>query len=81
MLILEQAKGGSIMTQMNSESNMTPGSIEDLKAFVTQFEFILPEEKRQIIRDIIEQIEVSGGIQDETQGQAILNNLIKGLGL
>ena len=81
MLILEQAKGGSIMTQMNSEANMTPGSIEDLKAFVTQFEFILPEEKRQIIRDVIEQIEVSGGIQDETQGQAILNNLIKGLGL
>ena len=54
---------------------------EDLKAFVTQFEFILPEEKRQIIRDVIEQIEVSGGIEDETQGQAILNNLIKGLGL
>ena len=69
------------MTQNNPLSGLEPGSPEDLKAFVTQFAMFLPEDKRMIIDQTIAQLDAAGGIQNEAQGQEILTNLMKGLGL
>ena len=44
-------------------------------------EMILQEDKRTAILHTIAQIEASGGIQNETQGQSLLTELMKGLGL
>ena len=65
---------------MTVDHAMHPGSIEELKAFVSQIEMILPEDKRTAILHTIAQIEASGGIQNETQGQSLLTELMKGLG-
>ena len=69
------------MLQNNSAMNITPDSIEELKGFVKQFEMLLPEDKRAVIYNAIEEIETSGGIQNEAQAQKLLTNLIQGLGL
>ncbi len=69
------------MLQNNSAMNITPDSIEELKWFVKQFEMLLPEDKRAVIYNAIEEIETSGGIQNEAQAQKLLTNLIQGLGL
>ncbi len=65
----------------NPMSAMAPGSLEELKSFVSQLEMILPEDKRNAIFHTIAQIEETGGIQSEAQGQEILMHLMKGLGL
>lgn len=65
----------------NPMSAMAPGSLEELKSFVSQLEMILPEDKRNAIFHTIAQIEETGGIQSEAQGQEILMYLMKGLGL
>jgi len=69
------------MTQREPMPGMVPGSFEELKAFVAQFEVLLPEDKRLVIRNAIEEMEAAGGMHSEAQGQAILANLMKGLGL
>ena len=69
------------MLQNNSAMNITPDSIEELKGFVKQFEMLLPEDKRAVIYNAIEEIETSGGIQNEAQAQKLLTNLMQGLGL
>ena len=69
------------MLQNNSAMNITPDSIEELKGFVKQFEMLLPEDKRAVIYNAIEEIETSGGIQNEEQAQKLLTNLMQGLGL
>lgn len=58
-----------------------PGSIQDLKLLVQQFEMFLPEDKRTVIHHTIAQIEATGGIQSEAQGQQILAQLMQSLGL
>jgi len=78
MIIREQIEEGYTMTVDHA---MHPGSIEELKAFVSQIEMILPEDKRTAILHTIAQIEASGGIQNEAQGQHLLTELMKGLGL
>ena len=57
------------------------GSLEDLKAFVSQFELLLPENKRVAIWNAIAQVEQTGGIQNEQQGNYILQELLKALGM
>ncbi len=69
------------MMEQNPMSALTPGSLEELKSFVTQLGMILPEDKRNAIFQTIAQIEETGGIQNEAQGQEILMYLMKGLGL
>ena len=44
------------MLQNNSAMNITPDSIEELKGFVKQFEMLLPEDKRAVIYNAIEEI-------------------------
>ncbi|MBR5318783.1 MAG: hypothetical protein IKU46_04215 [Peptococcaceae bacterium] len=60
---------------------MMPGSLNDLKLLVQQFEMFLPEDKRNVIYNTIAQIEAAGGIHDEAQGQKILADLMQSLGL
>ena len=57
----------------------TPGSFEDLKAFVLQFEAFLPEPTRNAIQKTLQQIEASGGIQNEAQGAQLLKELVESL--
>ena len=78
MIRIEQTVGGECVMENNQ---MMSESMETLKAFLKQFEMVIPEEKRAIIYNTIEQVESSGGIQEEAQAQAILMQLIKGLGL
>lgn len=69
------------MTQEMTSFGCQPGSYEELKAFVAQFEVLLPDDKRSAIHNTIAQIDALGGIPNEMQGQEILANLMKGLGL
>ena len=55
----------------------TPGSLQDLKLLVQQFEAFLPEDKRAVIQNTIAQLEATGGVQ----GQEILSGLMQALGL
>ena len=64
----------------NSEPAM-PGSLNDLKLLVQQFEMFLPEDKRAVIQNTIADLEASGGIKDEAQGQQMLTQLMQALGL
>ena len=59
----------------------TPGSLQDLKLLVQQFEAFLPEDKRAVIQNTIAQLEATGGVQNEAQGQEILSGLLQALGL
>lgn len=68
------------MSQIPQPPGM-PGSLQDLKLLVQQFEMFLPEDKRHVIQNTIAQIEASGGIQSEEQGQQILAGLMQTLGL
>ena len=61
--------------------SMEPGSLDEVKQFVTQFASFLPEEKRNAIFLAISAVESTGGIQDEKQGEYILQNLLQSLGL
>lgn len=63
------------------EQPAMPGSLQDLKLLVQQFEMFLPEDKRAVIQNTIAQLEVTGGVQSEAQGQEILRNLMQALGL
>lgn len=58
-----------------------PGSLNELKSLVQQFEMFLPEDKRSVIHNTIAQLEESGGIQNEAQGQQMLSQLMQALGL
>ena len=66
---------------MNSNTEISAKSLDELKGFVQQFAQIIPEEKQSVIYNTIEQVETSGGIQNEAQAETILINLLKGLGL
>ena len=66
---------------MNSNTEISSTSLNELKGFVQQFAQIIPEEKQSVIYNTIEQVETSGGIQNEAQAETILINLLKGLGL
>lgn len=68
------------MTQIPDLPNM-PNGFKELKLLVQQFEPFLPEDKRNVIQNTIAQIEASGGIQNEEQGQQILSGLMQMLGL
>ena len=63
------------------EQPAMPGSLQDLKLLVQQFEMFLPEDKRAVIQNTIAQLEATGGVQNEAQGQEILRNLMQALGL
>ena len=65
---------------MNSNTEISAKSLDELKGFVQQFAQIIPEEKQSVIYNTIEQVETSGGIQNEAQAETILINLLKGLG-
>lgn len=69
------------MTDYNPFDGLQPGTLDDLKGFVAQFAMLLPEDKRTAIQNTITQLETAGGIHDEAQGQEIIMNLMKGLGL
>ena len=58
-----------------------PGSLNDLKLLVQQFEMFLPEDRRNVIHNTIAQIEASDGIPDAEQSQEIMQNLMRALGL
>ncbi|MBE6112829.1 MAG: hypothetical protein E7195_07455 [Peptococcaceae bacterium] len=58
-----------------------PGSMEELKKLVQNFEMFLPEEQRRVIHNTIAQMESAGGIQSEEQGREILAGLMQSLGL
>ena len=58
-----------------------PGSMEELKKLVQNFEMFLPEEQRRVIQNTIAQMESTGGIQSEEQGREILAGLMQSLGL
>jgi len=58
-----------------------PGSLNDLKLLVQQFEMFLPQDKRAVIQNTIAELEATGGVRDEAQGQQILNHLMQALGL
>ena len=58
-----------------------PGSMEELKKLVQNFEMFLPEEQRLVIHNTIAQMESTGGIQSEEQGREILAGLMQSLGL
>lgn len=66
-----------------SENNsiLNSDSFDELKTFAKQGAVLLPEDKRDIILNVITQIEASDGIQNETQAQTLLSQLMKGLGL
>lgn len=65
----------------NNPEPAMPGSLNDLKLLVQQFEMFLPEDKRAVIQNTIADLEASGGIQDEAQGQQMLTQLMQALGL
>lgn len=65
----------------NSPEPAMPGSLNDLKLLVQQFEMFLPEDKRAVIQNTIADLEASGGIRDEAQGQQMLTQLMQALGL
>ncbi len=77
----EQPSTANAVPSAMPASNGMPGSINDLKLLVQQFEMFLPEDKRNVIHNTIAQIEATGGIQSEAQGQEILNHLMQSLGL
>lgn len=58
-----------------------PGSMEELKKLVQNFEMFLPEEQRRVIHNTIAQMESASGIQSEEQGREILAGLMQSLGL
>ncbi len=69
------------MMQQPAMPGGQPGSLNDLKRLVEQFEMFLPEDKRNAIHNTIAQLEQTNGVQNEAQGEEILKNLIHGLGL
>ena len=69
------------MSNNPKQQPAAPGSLNDLKLLVQQFEMFLPEDKRSIIHNTIAQLEASGGIQNEAQGQQMLSQLMQALGL
>lgn len=81
-LIEEHVDGGGIyMAQQDIVSGNNSNSFEECKTGIMQLIQLLPEEKRTAIQYAIDQIEATEGIQDERQGQEILMQLMKGLGL
>lgn len=66
---------------MNPQQPPMPGSLNDLKTLVQQFEMFIPEDKRNVIQNTIAEIEASGGIRDEAHGQQLLSQLVQALGL
>jgi len=66
---------------MNPQQPPMPGSLNDLKTLVQQFQMFIPEDKRNVIQNTIAEIEASGGIQDEAHGQQLLSQLVQALGL
>ncbi len=69
------------MSNNPEQQPAAPGSLNDLKLLVQQFEMFLPEDKRSVIHNTIAQLEASGGIQNEAQGQQMLSQLMQALGL
>lgn len=69
------------MSNNPEQQPVAPGSLNDLKLLVQQFEMFLPEDKRSVIHNTIAQLEASGGIQNEAQGQQMLSQLMQALGL
>jgi hypothetical protein len=69
------------MSNQEDQQPAVPGSLNDLKILVQQFEMFLPPDKRSVIQNTIAQLEASGGIQSEAQGQQILSQLMQALGL
>ena len=69
------------MSNNPEQQPAAPGSLNDLNLLVQQFEMFLPEDKRSVIHNTIAQLEASGGIQNEAQGQQMLSQLMQALGL
>ena len=69
------------MSNNPEQQPAVPGSLNDLKLLVQQFEMFLPEDKCSVIHNTIAQLEASGGVQNEAQGQQMLSQLTQALGL
>lgn len=66
---------------MEPQQPSAPGSLQELKLLVQQFEMFLPEDKRNVIHNTIADLEANGGIRDEAHGQQLLAQLVQALGL
>lgn len=58
-----------------------PKNLDEIKALLQQFEVFLPEDKRQIIWNTLNDIEQNGGIRNEAHGRELLVSLLNSLGL
>lgn len=58
-----------------------PQNFEELKVLIAQFEMFLSEDNRKLIREIISEIEATGGIQNREQMEELLQKLLGCLGL
>lgn len=66
---------------MDTTSFPIPTSLEEVRGLFEQFQFLIPEDKRVIIWDTLNDIEANGGIRDEAHGKALLNTLLAALGM
>jgi len=57
-----------------------PENIEQLQMLFAQFQNFIPEDKRQIIENALNDIAASGGIRDTTHGQELIGYLLENLG-
>lgn len=58
-----------------------PQNFEELKALIAQFEMFLSEEHRKLIREIIAEIDASGGIKSKEQMDQLMQKLLGSIGL
>lgn len=58
-----------------------PQNFEELKALITQFEMFLSEDNRKVIREIVAEIEATGGIQNREQMEQLMQKLLGSIGL
>jgi len=58
-----------------------PQNFDELKALINQFEMFLSEDNRKIIREIIGEIEATGGIKSREQMEQLMQKLLGSIGL
>ena len=66
---------------MDTANFPIPASLDEVKQLFEQFQMFLPEDKRAIIWETLNQIEANGGIKDEAQGKEMLASLLAALGM
>lgn len=58
-----------------------PQNLEEIKKLFMQFEAFVPEDKRAVIWNTLNDIEQNGGIRDEAHGKELLVSLLNALGM